>query len=827
MSPSVVDIRLDAFVMANIGMHVVTPSLREKDLLRHGGVTNVGIGSCPIRRIASMQVYLTSPQGIMAMVRLAFLGPPSIELDGVPIHLDTRKAIALVAYLSVIGKPVSRDALVALLWSRYGRAEGHAALRRTLSTLRNALGRGFVDAEREAVSLPELPDIWIDLLRFRELLTLSGSHPHGQPAICRQCLPVLSEAAKLYRGQFLLGFTLKDSVDFDDWQFFTTEKYRLEAVRALDRLVLCAAAAGDFSSAISHAHDRLGLDRLDESAHAMLMRVFAWQGNRAAAKHQFDECRRLLARELDSPPQQETLHLAESIAQGRMPDLPAFIDEAADRSRTAHAGKTPSGGKSRIAVLPLANISPDPRDEYFADGLTEELISAVSKIGDLRTISRTSAMRFKSTDKTVTEIAAELHVGAVVEGSVRKVGNRVRISVQLVDVRNDENLWSQDYDRQLENIFAIQSDIAGKVAQALRVHILEQEWERIEKRATRNMESYNLYMMGLHDRAKGTEHSYRSAIRHFEEALEEDPNFALAHAGLAECYDLMVDEGYVPPKEGFLKAEEFARKALSVDDSLAEAHATLGSVLETYYHDQSAAQEEFRRALELNPNYGKVCNSYGVFLARMGRLDEAVAEIIRAQELNPLALDVNGCAAVIFNCANQFDKSVEACQRMFRIDKDFLPAYRNLAEAYFEKSRYEDAINVLQKAMLLSSGAALVKAYLGFAYARSARTEEARALLRELKDESKRKYVAPIAFAIVHCGLLEKSEAIEWLWKACEERGSAVLSVKVRPMWASLRSEPAFTQLLEKMGLNADKTRASTKTQGPAKPDDTRPGRPR
>jgi TolB-like protein/Tfp pilus assembly protein PilF len=741
----------------------------------------------------------------MAKVRLAFLGPPSIELDGNPVHLDTRKAIALMAYLSVIGKPVGRDALVNLLWSRYGRAEGHAALRRTLSTLRTALGREVIDAERETVSLPELPDIWIDLSRFRESLALSMSHAHGQPAICRQCLPVLSEAAKLYRGEFLLGFTLKDSVEFDDWQFFTTEKYRLEAVQVLDRLALCSAAAGDFRSAIGYAHERLGLDRLDESAHVMLMRLFAWEGNRAAAKHQFEQCQRLLEKELGSPPQQATLRLAESIAQGRVPDLPAFVDEPRVKGRTPKAGETISSERSpkkRIAVLPFANISPDPNDEYFADGLTEELISAVSKIGGLRTISRSSAMRFKSTGKTVTEIAAELQVGAVVEGSVRRAGSRVRISVQLVDVRNDEHLWSQDYDRELEDIFAIQSDIASKVAQALEVHVHAQERERIEKRATGNIESYNLYLKGLPDRAKGTEEGYRSAMRYFERALNEDPKFALAYAGLAECYDLMGEEGYLPPNESFLKAEDFARKALDLDDSLAEAHATLGSVMKTYYHDQSAAEQEFGQAIDLNPNYGKVCSAYGNYLACMGRLDEAVAEIIRAQELNPLALDVNSCAAVIFNCSNQFDKSVEACERMFRVDENYLPAYRNLAEAYFEKSMYEDAIQTLRKAVLLSKGSAYIRAHLGFAYARSGRTEEARALLRELELESKRKYVAPLAFALVHCGLSEKTEAIAWLQKACEERSSALLSVKVRPMWASLRSEPAFSQLLERMGLS-------------------------
>jgi TolB-like protein/Tfp pilus assembly protein PilF len=459
--------------------------------------------------------------------------------------------------------------------------------------------------------------------------------------------------------------------------------------------------------------------------------------------------------------------------------------------------------KTKVAVLPLRSISPNPDDEYFADGMTEELISAVSKIGDLRTISRSSAMRFKSTDKSITEIAAELHVGAIVEGSVRKAGNTVRINVQLVDVRKDEHLWSQSYDRKLEDVFAIQSDIANKVAEALQVHILAQERERIEKKATSNMESYTLYLKGLHHRGERTEEGYKKAIRYFEEALKKDPKFSLAYAGLAECYDLMGDEGYLAPKESFPKAEEFAKKALELDDSLAEAHATLGAVMQNYYYDQKAAEVAFRHALDLNPNYGRVCNSYGAYLACMGRLNEAVNEIGRAQELNPLALEVNNCAAVIFNCVNEFDKSVEACEKMLRVDENFLPAYQDLAEAYLERSRFEDAVEVLRKALEISKGAAAVKARLGFAYARSGKTEEARGILRELEEDSKQKYVSPIAFAIVYCGLGEKSESITYLQKACEERAGGVISVKVRPMWASLRSEPAFSQLLARMGLGS------------------------
>ena len=458
----------------------------------------------------------------------------------------------------------------------------------------------------------------------------------------------------------------------------------------------------------------------------------------------------------------------------------------------------------RIAVLPLSSISPDPGDEYFADGMTEELISAVSKIGDLRTTSRTSAMRYKGSKKSVSEIASELGVGSILEGSVRKAGNRLRITIELIDVERDEQLWSQSYDRELADIFAIQGDIANKVAEALQVHLLVNERQRIERRATANMEAYSLYLKGLHYRSERTEEGYKRALRYFENAIAEDPRFALAYEGIAECYERMGEEGYLPPNESFPKAQDFAQRALSLDDSLAEPHATLAAVMESYYYDQRAAEEEFRRALELNPNYGRVCNSYGAHLACTGRLDEAIAEIGRARSLNPLALEVNDCAAVIFNCANQFDKSLEACEKMFKIDESFFPAYQDLAEAYIEKSRYDEAIEVLQKAMALSKGASTIKGRLGFAYARAGRSAEARAILREMEEDSKHKYVSPVALAIVNCGLGENQSAIRWLETAREQRAGGLLSLKIRPLWASLRAEPGFTEVVKSLGLAGD-----------------------
>jgi TolB-like protein/Tfp pilus assembly protein PilF len=471
--------------------------------------------------------------------------------------------------------------------------------------------------------------------------------------------------------------------------------------------------------------------------------------------------------------------------------------------RVARPPKSTEDTSRRIAVLPFSSISPDAADEYFADGMTEELISTVSKISDLRTTSRTSAMRYKGTTKPVGEIAKDLQVGAVLEGSVRKAGNRLRINVLLINVQRDEQLWSQTYDRELEDVFAIQSEIANKVAEALQVHLLADEKKRIEKAATTNMKAYTLYLKGLHFRAERTQDGYQKAIHYFEDALTEDPKLALAYAAIAECYERLGEEGYMPPGESFPKAQDFAKKALELDDTIAEAHATLGAVYESFHYDQPAAEDEFRRALSFNPNYGRVCNSYGAHLACMGRMDEAVREIGRAQQLNPLALEVNDCAAVIFNCVDQFDRSLDACERMFRIDENYFPAYQDLAEAYLEKSRYDDAIEVLRKAVVISKGAATVKARLGLAYARAGRIEEANAMLLELEEDSKQKYVTPIAMALINCGLNNKEAAIAWLEKACEERAGGLLSVNVRPMWAGLRSEPAFIRLVNRLGLNS------------------------
>jgi len=461
----------------------------------------------------------------------------------------------------------------------------------------------------------------------------------------------------------------------------------------------------------------------------------------------------------------------------------------------------------RIAVLPLVNISADPRDEYFSDGLTEELIATLSKIRGLGIIARTSVMKYKGTTKPIHEIGRDLGVGYVLEGSVRKAASKVRINVQLVNGETEEHLWSQGYDRDLEDVFAIQSEIAQRIARSLKVRILTREKQGIEKEPTNKPKALGLYLKGRYLLNSRTEQGLTSAIEHFQQALEEDSEYSLAYTALADAYAVRALLEFVPPKNAFPHSREAAQKALQIDKNLAEAHASLGLVLFQYDWDWKGAQQELKESIEINPNYAPAHQFYADYLKAMGRFDEALGEMGRAQALDPLSLSINTGVGHIFYLSRQYDNAIEQYTKTVALDPTFVQAHLWFGRPYLQKGMYEEAISELEKAVKLSGGSTISLAMLGQAYASSGMKSEMKEILEKLIERSRTQYVPSYWIALVYVSLGDKDQALSWLERAFHERSSWLVWAKVEPRFDFLRSDTRFTSLLVRMKLSEERDR--------------------
>ncbi len=464
---------------------------------------------------------------------------------------------------------------------------------------------------------------------------------------------------------------------------------------------------------------------------------------------------------------------------------------------------TISSDQYRIAVLPLVNISPNEKDEYFADGMTEELISTLSKISHFRVIARTSVMCYKDSGKDIATIGHELKVGTILEGSVRRADDKLRITAQLIDVRRQEPIWTEDYDRELQEIFAIQNDIAQRVAAALQAELPRGDKRRIEKKPTENFEAYTSYLKGRFFWNKRTVEGLKKGIAYFEQAIAQDSAYALAYAGLADSYALLgtVEYGGLAAKEAIPKAKAAAEKALALDDQCAEACASLANIRYTYEWDWPAAEQEFKRALVLNPNYTMARHWYAHYLAARGRLDEAVAEIKLAQELDPLSLIINTTVGMVFYFARRPDQAIEQLRKTLEIDPNFVATQLQLGVFFVQQQRFAEAIAEFQKAINLAGENPISLALLGHAYAASGKRSEAFAILAKLQQPAFRPFVSPSHLALVYLGLGDKDRVFEWLEKAYEERVNYLTYLKVEPLFDNLRSDPRFAALLKKMRL--------------------------
>lgn len=467
------------------------------------------------------------------------------------------------------------------------------------------------------------------------------------------------------------------------------------------------------------------------------------------------------------------------------------------------ATKTQAEGgrdKRRIAVLPFVNISSDSKDEYFADGLTEELIANLTKIGGLRVIARTSVMRFKKTEKGIGEISNELNVGTVLEGSVRIAGSKLRVTAQLIDAASEEHLWVENYDKEMADVFAIQSDIAQRVAGALKIRLLSSEIEGVSSRASANVEAYTMYLKGRYHWNKRSEAGLTAAISHFEQAIQKDPGYALAYAGLADCYSLMGLYAFREPSSVYPKAREFATKALEIDDSLAEAHASMGELLMQYYHDWEYAESSLLRAISLNPNYSTAHMWYATRLQALGKAEESLVEEKRALELDPLSMIVNTDLARTYYLARRYDEAMEQYRKTIEIDPTFALAHKGLADVYAVTGKFDEAIKQIEKALELSAGSLFIRDDLGYIYALSGKSEAAREIIKELQAASSRQYVPPYGIALIYFGLGEKDLGFEWLGKAYRAR-SFMSSINLDPKFDGVRGDPRFVSILGDVGL--------------------------
>jgi adenylate cyclase len=478
-------------------------------------------------------------------------------------------------------------------------------------------------------------------------------------------------------------------------------------------------------------------------------------------------------------------------------DLP-WHDEKS--SRSVHTDR------SRIAVLPFANISPSASDEYFADGMTEELIATLSRIRDLGVIARTSVIRYKGQTKPVTDIGRELNVGTVLEGSVRVAGKKLRITAQLIDVASEGHLWSETYDRELEDVFAIQSDIAKRIAKELKIKLLGSETLRLEKKATGIPEAYSLYLKGRHSLNTRTEKGLKEAIRDFENAIKHDPDFALAYTGLADAYSILASYSleYVPPREGFPRAKAAAEKALAIDPNLAEAHASLGLV--RFYYDWywAGAEAEFKKALELNPGYPQAHQYYADFVKSFGRFEEALREMKEALILDPLSYSANTGIGHVLYLSRQYDKAIDHYRQVVESDPAFVPARLWFGRPYLQKGMFKEAIEQVEEGVKLSKESTVSLATLAQAYASAGRTEDAKKILEKLLARSTRQYVPSYWIALVFTSLGNKDEAMKYLERAYHERSSWLVWANVEPRFDSLREDPRFISLLSRIGFRQE-----------------------
>ncbi len=459
-----------------------------------------------------------------------------------------------------------------------------------------------------------------------------------------------------------------------------------------------------------------------------------------------------------------------------------------------------SSDVNSLAVLPFSNVGADPETEYLSDGITESIINNVSKLPKLKVIAPASVFRYKGREVDLQKVARELDVRAVVVGRILSRGENLSISAQLVDTRDNHVIWGQRYNRKLTDLLQMQEEIAREISENLRIRLTGKEQQQLARHDTQNTEAYRLYLQGRYYWNKRTAAGFRKAIEYFQQALDRDPNYALAYAGLSDTYSSLGSYQVIPSAEAAPQAEAAAKRAVDLDETLAEAHNSLASILLDRF-DFEGADREFRRAISLNPGYSTAHHWFGLFLGVMGRADDSIAELKLALELDPFSPIINANFAFVYYQAGRYAEAIAMCRKTLELDANFSPAHEYLGQVYLETGNFAEAVAELEKDVALSPGDASAKAELGYGYGRAGRKKEALKILEELTRASRQTYVSPYDVAIVYVGLNQKDEAFQWLEKAYQEHSVRLWNLKAHPRFARLRSDPRFQDLMRRIGF--------------------------
>jgi TolB-like protein/Tfp pilus assembly protein PilF/predicted Ser/Thr protein kinase len=465
-------------------------------------------------------------------------------------------------------------------------------------------------------------------------------------------------------------------------------------------------------------------------------------------------------------------------------------------------GKAGSTGIDSIAVLPFANVSKDAKTEYLSDGITESLINSLSQLPNLKVMSRNTVFRYKDQATDPERVGSDLGVRAILTGRLIQSGDELLISVNLEDVQSKRQIWGAQYNRKLSNLVSVQEEIAGDIYGRLRPKLDGEEIRRVSKQPTEDVEAYQFYLQGLFYWNKWTEADFKKAADYFSQAVQKDPRYALSYAGLADTYSLLGDAGYLPPSEAWPKAKAAAMQALEIDDTLPEAHTSLGLVKEHYEWDWAGAEKEFKRAIELNPNSANAHLWYGDFLSNTGRLNDGMRETKRAQELDPLSLIINTTLGWQFYLSSQYDQAVEQLRKVLEIDQKFAPARRILEGVYSQMGKQKEAVAEREKFVSLS-GSPELAASIEEDFSKAGYNGVLQSWLDGMTEISKHGYVSSYDIAEIYARMGEKDKTLVWLEKAYDEHDSGLVSVGVDPLFNSVRSDARFLALLKRLRLSS------------------------